>query len=105
MSTAALSHNFAVLYYFVVGKLALGCVAILVLVAVIVGIFFAGTYNKLVTLGVDVDKQWSEVENQYQRRADLVPNLVATVQGAANFEKETLTAVTEARGAASCVQH
>jgi LemA protein len=79
------------------GKLALGCVAILVLVAVIAGISFAGTYNKLVTLGVDVDKQWSEVENQYQRRADLVPNLVATVQGAANFEKETLTAVTEAR--------
>ena len=79
------------------GKLALGCVAILVLIAVIAGISFAGTYNKLVTLGVDVDTQWSEVENQYQRRADLVPNLVATVQGAANFEKETLTAVTEAR--------
>lgn len=79
------------------GKLALGCVAILVLLAVIVGISFAGTYNRLVTLGQDVDRSWSEVENQYQRRADLVPNLVATVQGAANFEKETLTAVTEAR--------
>src|SRR5262245_19613234 len=79
------------------GKLALGCLAILVLVVVIVGISFAGTYNRLVTLGQDVDKQWSEVENQYQRRADLVPNLVATVQGAATFEKETLTAVTEAR--------
>src|SRR4029434_838907 len=77
-------------------KLALGCVAILVLLAVIVGISFAGTYNRLVTLGQDVDRSWSEVENQYQRRADLVPNLVATVQGAANFEKETLTAVTEA---------
>jgi hypothetical protein len=64
---------------------------------VIAGISFAGTYNKLVTLGVDVDKSWAEVENQYQRRADLVPNLVATVQGAATFEKETLTAVTEAR--------
>ena len=79
------------------GKLALGCVAILVILAVIVGISFAGTYNRLVTLGQDVDRSWSEVENQYQRRADLVPNLVATVQGAANFEKETLTAVTEAR--------
>jgi LemA protein len=79
------------------GKLALGCVAILVLLAVIVGISFAGTYNRLVTLNQDVDRSWSEVENQYQRRADLVPNLVATVQGAANFEKETLTAVTEAR--------
>jgi|KBSMisStandDraft_5_1062788.scaffolds.fasta_scaffold155321_3 LemA protein len=79
------------------GKLALGCVAILVVLAVIVGISFAGTYNRLVTLGQDVDRSWSEVENQYQRRADLVPNLVQTVQGAANFEKETLTAVTEAR--------
>ena len=79
------------------GKLALGCLAILVVIAVIAGISFAGTYNKLVTLGVDVDKSWAEVENQYQRRADLVPNLVATVQGAATFEKDTLTAVTEAR--------
>ncbi|MEP6995904.1 MAG: LemA family protein, partial [Acidobacteriota bacterium] len=79
------------------GKLALGCVAILVLLVVIVGISFAGTYNRLVTLGQDVDRSWGEVENQYQRRADLVPNLVSTVQGAANFEKETLTAVTEAR--------
>jgi LemA protein len=79
------------------GKLALGCLGILVLVVVIAGISFAGTYNKLVTLGVDVDKSWAEVENQYQRRSDLIPNLVQTVQGAANFEKETLTAVTEAR--------
>ena len=79
------------------GKLALGCVAILVVLAVIVGISFAGTYNRLVTLGQDVDRSWAEVENQYQRRADLVPNLVSTVQGAANFEKETRTAVTEAR--------
>ena len=79
------------------GKLALGCLGILLLVVVIAAISFAGTYNKLVTLGQDVDKQWSEVENQYQRRADLIPNLVQTVQGAANFEKETLTAVTEAR--------
>jgi LemA protein len=79
------------------GKFALGCVGILVILAVIVGLSFAGTYNRLVTLGQDVDKSWAEVENQYQRRADLVPNLVATVQGAATFEKETLTAVTEAR--------
>src|SRR5262245_55554210 len=79
------------------GKLGLGCIGILVVLVVILGISFAGTYNKLVTLGQDVDKSWSEVENQYQRRADLVPNLVATVQGEANFEKETLTAVTEAR--------
>jgi LemA protein len=79
------------------GKLGLGCLGILVVLAVIVGISLAGTYNRLVTLGQDVDRSWAEVENQYQRRADLVPNLVQTVQGAANFEKDTLTAVTEAR--------
>lgn len=79
------------------GKLALGCLGILVVVILIVGISFAGTYNRLVSLSQDVDKQWAEVENQYQRRADLVPNLVQTVQGAATFEKDTLTAVTEAR--------
>ena len=79
------------------GKLGLGCIGILVVLLVILGISFAGTYNRLVTLNQGVDSSWSEVENQYQRRADLVPNLVSTVQGAANFEKDTLTAVTEAR--------
>src|ERR1700674_413388 len=79
------------------GKVGLGCLVVLLAIVVIAAISFAGTYNRLVTLGQDVDRSWSEVENQYQRRADLVPNLVATVQGAANFEKETLTAVTEAR--------
>src|SRR5215470_20333023 len=79
------------------GKIGLGCIVILIVLVVIVGLSFAGTYNKLVGLGQDVDKNWAEVENQYQRRADLVPNLVATVQGAASFEKDTLTQVTEAR--------
>jgi len=79
------------------GKVGLGCLVILIVLVIIVGLSFAGTYNRLVGLGQEVDKSWAEVENQYQRRADLVPNLVATVQGAANFEKETLTAVTEAR--------
>jgi len=55
------------------------------------------THNKLVKLDQDVEAQWAQVENTYQRRADLVPNLVATVKGAAEFEKETLIAVTEAR--------
>jgi LemA protein len=79
------------------GKLGLGCLAILIGLVVIVGLTFASTNNRLVTLGQEVDRQWAEVENQYQRRADLVPNLVSTVQGAASFEKETLTAVTQAR--------
>jgi LemA protein len=86
------------------GKIGLGCLVILVVVVVIVGISFAGTYNKLVTFGQEVDKQWAQVENQYQRRFDLVPNLVATVQGAAQFEKSTLEAVTQARASVGRAQ-
>ena len=67
---------------------AIGCVAILVLAA-IVGVVVAGTYNNLNTLDQGVRAQWAQVENVYQRRADLVPNLVETVKGAANFEKDT----------------
>jgi LemA protein len=65
-----------------------------VLLAIVLTI---SSYNSLVTLQQGVDAQWAQVENVYQRRADLVPNLVATVKGAANFEKETLTAVVQAR--------
>ncbi|HUJ10394.1 MAG TPA: LemA family protein [Verrucomicrobiae bacterium] len=54
-------------------------------------------YNRLVNLQQEVEKQWAQVQNVYQRRADLIPNLVATVSGAANFEKSTLVDVTEAR--------
>ena len=60
-------------------------------------------YNQLQGLDEDVKAAWSEVENQYQRRADLVPNLVATVKGAANFEQETLQRVIEARSKATSV--
>src|SRR5262245_13517161 len=58
------------------------------------------SYNRLVGLDQQVQAQWAQVENAYQRRMDLVPNLVQTVKGAAAFERETLTAVTEARGRA-----
>lgn len=75
----------------------LGCLGVLVLIALIVGGLVVGAYNNLVGLGQGVDAQWAQVENQYQRRADLVPNLVATVQGAANFEKSTLEEVVKAR--------
>ena len=54
-------------------------------------------YNTLVTMEEEVNSAWSQVENQYQRRADLIPNLVSTVKGYANFEKEVLTEVTDAR--------
>jgi LemA protein len=86
------------------GKLGLGCVALIVVLAVIVGISMAGTYNRLVGLGQEVDKQWANVENVYQRRADLVPNLVATVRGAAEFEKSTLEAVVAARASVGRAQ-
>jgi LemA protein len=61
-------------------------------------------YNKLQGLDEEVKGSWAEVQNQYQRRADLVPNLVATVKGAANFEQETLQKVIEARAAATSVK-
>ncbi|RRN76334.1 LemA family protein [Pseudoxanthomonas sp. SGD-10] len=61
-------------------------------------------YNKNVALDEKVKAQWGEVENQYQRRADLIQNLVNTVKGAANFEKETLTEVIEARSKATSIQ-
>ena len=60
-------------------------------------------YNKVQGLDEDVKAAWSEVQNQYQRRADLVPNLVATVKGAASFEQETLQKVIEARSKATSV--
>src|SRR2546430_3280607 len=68
------------------------------LVGVLVIVLSAGAiYNGLVGRSQEVDKQWAQVQNVYQRRADLIPNLVATVSGAANFEKSTLTEITEAR--------
>ena len=63
-------------------------VAVLVILAFVVG----GIYNSLVSLSQAVDAQWGQVQTAYQRRADLIPNLVATVQGAANFEKSTYIA-------------
>lgn len=60
-------------------------------------------YNSMVKLDEQVTSQWAQVENVYQRRADLVPNLVNTVKGAANFEKETLTQVVEARAKATSI--
>jgi LemA protein len=69
----------------------------LVLIVLIAVMTLAGTYNRLVTLDQAVQSQWAQVESVYQRRADLIPNLVATVKGAANFEKTTYVAVAEAR--------
>src|SRR5437763_10237595 len=67
------------------------------LFVILIGRVVAITYNNLNMLDQVVQAQWAQVQNVYQRRADLIPNLVNTVKGAANFEQQTLTAVTEAR--------
>jgi len=82
----------------------IGCgVVALVLLVVALGVvgWGVGVYNGLVRQQVAVDTAWSQVQNVYQRRMDLIPNLVETVKGAANFEKSTFTEVTEARAKAS----
>ena len=88
-------------------KFAFGCGGVLlvvVFIAVVISIAVMGKYNTLVKLDQNVNQTWAQVQNVYQRRADLVPNLVNTVQGAANFEKSTLIAVTEARASVGRVQ-
>ena len=72
--------------------------------AVLFGFSGCGSYNRLVTLDQNVNKKWADVQSVYQRRADLIPNLVNTVQGAANFEKSTLTEVTNARASVGQVK-
>jgi LemA protein len=74
-----------------------GCLALLVLSVLLLGIGGCSSYNRLVTLSETVDKQWAQVENVYQRRVDLIPNLVRTVEGQAGFEKSTLQDITNAR--------
>lgn len=75
----------------------LGCLGIVLLAVIVIGGWFIGVRNNLVGLDQAVQAQWAQVENDYQRRYDLIPNLVRTVQGAANFEKSTLEAVVNAR--------
>ena len=81
-------------------KILLGAVGLCALLAV----WAVSSYNGLIRLQQATDSQWAQVQNVYQRRADLVPNLVSTVSGAANFEKSTLIAVTEARASVGRVQ-
>ncbi len=80
----------------------------IVLVVILLLVGFAGcagcgTYNTLVGQQEEVNKSWAQVESQYQRRADLIPNLVNTVRGTANFERETLESVTNARARATSI--
>jgi LemA protein len=88
-------------------KSMMGCgalLAILLVIAVIAAVAVGGLYNRLVRLQQAVDQSWAQVQNVYQRRADLIPNLVNTVSGAANFEKSTLSEVTNARASVGRVQ-
>jgi len=86
------------------GKILLIIVGALAALALIIGLSVSGIFNRLVTLQQGTDAAWAQVQNVYQRRADLVPNLVNTVKGAANFERSTLTEVTEARASVGRVQ-
>lgn len=86
-------------------KLSKGWIILIVVVGIIVILVGWGTgiYNKMVAQDENVGKAWGNVENVYQRRSDLIPNLVATVKGVADFEKSTLTDVIEARAKATSV--
>jgi LemA protein len=75
----------------------LGCGLVALAVILFLGLAVVASYNRLVNLEEAVKSAWGQVENVYQRRADLIPNLVETVKGARDFERETLTAVVEAR--------
>jgi LemA protein len=89
------------------GAISKGCLIGLVLGAVVVGVLIlvgVGGYNSLVSGQEDVRQKWANVDNYYKRRADLIPNLVETVKGAANFEQETITKVTEARASVGRAQ-
>lgn len=83
-----------------------GWIALLVVVGVFVisGMWLSSQYNGMVTSDESVTNSWAQVENVYQRRADLIPNLVKTVEGAANFEKSTLKEVIAARASATSVK-
>ncbi|MBI5915857.1 MAG: LemA family protein [Bacteroidetes bacterium] len=76
----------------------------LVIFGLIVAFSGCNSYNKFVSKDTAVEQSWGNVQSAYQRRSDLVPNLVATVKGAANFEQSTLTQVAEARAKATSIQ-
>ncbi|MEI6074197.1 MAG: LemA family protein [Verrucomicrobiota bacterium] len=87
-------------------KFAIGCGVLAVLggIVLILVLIAGGSYNRIVGLSQAVNSSWAQVQNVYQRRADLIPNLVATVSGAANFEKSTLTEITAARASVGQVK-
>ncbi len=87
-----------------IGKILLLVEGFFVLLALVIGLWISGIFNRLVTLQQGTDAAWAQVQNVYQRRADLVPNLVNTVAGAASFEKSTLTEIVAARASVGRAQ-
>jgi len=85
-------------------KIGLGCLGIIIIVVLILGSKSCGTYNTLIAREEAVKTEWGEVENQYQRRTDLIPNLVATVKGFAAQEKEVFQSVVEERAKVGSIQ-
>ncbi|HYK88539.1 MAG TPA: LemA family protein [Acidobacteriota bacterium] len=82
----------------------LGCLGVLILGALIVAVGVWGSYNNIVASEQNVESSWAQVQNVYQRRADLVPNLVATVKGYAAHESQVLEAVTASRAQVGSIQ-
>lgn len=85
-------------------KKSYGIIGVILAVCIAGALAFGGYYNSFVTANETVNQQWAQVETVYQRRADLIPNLVATVQGAADFESETQTKIAELRTAANAAK-
>ncbi len=72
-------------------------IAVIAIIGVLIGVRTIGIYNQIIAFDESVKEKWAQVENAYQRRFDLIPNIVASVQGEANFEKSTLTEIVDAR--------
>lgn len=78
-------------------KKSFGPIAVIVIIFVVIALLFIPKYNSLVSAEENIDSKWAQVENQLQRRFDLIPNLVESVKGYANHEQEVITSITEAR--------
>lgn len=78
-------------------KIILIIIAVIAIIGVLIGVRAIGIYNQIIAFDESVKEKWAQVENAYQRRFDLIPNIVASVQGEANFEKSTLTEIVDAR--------
>ena len=78
-------------------KIILIIIAVIAIIGVVIGVRTIGIYNQIIAFDESVKEKWAQVENAYQRRFDLIPNIVASVQGEANFEKSTLTEIVDAR--------